>query len=233
MLVLALRAAKYSTWSACDKGFGTMPAKLNRIFAVGQHKAEHHLNSKHERVKIPNNRRLIQKSHMIGWSDAAKSCHALLHHLPGFIVQCIIILIIKETVDIGKRPVNELLFHPFISLRIFSLKAHVDRHRLGNVDTIGIDTVGDGMVDTVLMDTDLNGIPDTIFADTTGDGKMDTIVTSGSAVEDAEAGLATVVATAVAVDAATEMIADQITQDLEAELKAAAKAEKKAAKKAR
>ena len=67
---------------------------------------------------------------MIGWSDAAKSCHALLHHLPGFIVQCIIILIIKETVDIGKRPVNELLFHPFISLRIFPLKAHVDSHRL-------------------------------------------------------------------------------------------------------
>ena len=130
MLVLALRAAKYSTWSACDKSFGTMPAKLNRVFAVGQHKAEHHLNSKHERVKIPNNRRLIQKGYMISWSDAAKCRHALLHHLPGFIVQCIIILIIKETVDIGKRPVDELLFYPFISLRIFPLKAHVDRHRL-------------------------------------------------------------------------------------------------------
>ena len=36
MLVLALRAAKYSAWSACDKSFGAMPAKLNRVFAVGQ-----------------------------------------------------------------------------------------------------------------------------------------------------------------------------------------------------
>ena len=114
MLVLALRAAKYSTWSACDKGFGAVPAKLNRVFAVGQHKAEHHLNSKHERVKIPNDGWLIQKSYMIGWSDAAKRCHALLHHLPGCIVQCIIILIIKETVDIGKRPVNGVYFLFFI-----------------------------------------------------------------------------------------------------------------------
>ena len=52
MLVLALRAAKYSTWSACDKSFGTMPAKLNRIFAVGQHKAEHNLNSKHGQSEV-------------------------------------------------------------------------------------------------------------------------------------------------------------------------------------
>lgn len=43
MLILALWAAKYSTWSACDKSFGTMPAKLNRVFAVCQHKTEHHL----------------------------------------------------------------------------------------------------------------------------------------------------------------------------------------------
>ena len=107
MLILALRAAKHSTWSACDKGFGTMPAKLNRVFAVGQHKAEHHLNAQQQGMKIPNDGRLIQKSYMIGWSDAAKSCHALLHHLPGFIVQCIIIRIIKKTVDIGKRPVME------------------------------------------------------------------------------------------------------------------------------
>lgn len=75
-----------------------MPAKLNRVFAVGQHKAEHHLYAQQQGMKIPNDGRLIQKSYMIGWSDAAKSCHALLHHLTGFIVQCIIILIIKETV---------------------------------------------------------------------------------------------------------------------------------------
>ena len=67
---------------------------------------------------------------MVSRRYAAECRHALLHHLPGFIVQCIIIPIIKETVDTGKRPVNELLFHPFISLRIFPLKAHVDSHRL-------------------------------------------------------------------------------------------------------
>lgn len=86
MLILALRAAKYSTWSACNKGFGAVPAKLNRVFTVGQHKAEHHLNTQQQGMKVPNDGRLIQKSYMIGWSDAAKSCHALLHHLSGFIV---------------------------------------------------------------------------------------------------------------------------------------------------
>lgn len=40
MLIFAQRAAKYSTWSACNKCFGTVLAKLNRVFAVGQHKTE-------------------------------------------------------------------------------------------------------------------------------------------------------------------------------------------------
>ena len=47
----------------------------------------------------------------------------------GFIVQCIIISIIKETADIGKRPVDELLPYLVIPFRIFLLKAHADRHR--------------------------------------------------------------------------------------------------------
>ena len=31
MLVLALRAANYSTWSACDKSFGTMPVSYTHL----------------------------------------------------------------------------------------------------------------------------------------------------------------------------------------------------------
>lgn len=41
------------------------------------------------------------------------------HHLPGFIIQRIIVLVVEETVDVGKRPVDELLLHPVIPLRIF------------------------------------------------------------------------------------------------------------------
>ena len=59
MLILALRAAKYSTWSACDKSFGTMPAKLDRVFAVCQHKTEHHLYAQQQGMKIPNDGRLM------------------------------------------------------------------------------------------------------------------------------------------------------------------------------
>lgn len=59
-LILALRAAKYSAWSVCDKSFGTMPAKLNRVFAVGQHKAEHHLYAQQQGMKISNDGRLIR-----------------------------------------------------------------------------------------------------------------------------------------------------------------------------
>jgi len=60
MLILALRAAKYGAWSACDKGFGTVLAKLNRIFAVGQHETEHHLYAQQQGMKVPDNGRLIQ-----------------------------------------------------------------------------------------------------------------------------------------------------------------------------
>lgn len=47
MLVFTLWAAKYGAQSACDKGFGTMLAEPNQVFAVRQHKAEHHLNPQH------------------------------------------------------------------------------------------------------------------------------------------------------------------------------------------
>ena len=57
MLILALGAAKYSTWSACDKSFGTMSAKLDRVFAVCQHKTEHHLYAQQQGMKIPNDGR--------------------------------------------------------------------------------------------------------------------------------------------------------------------------------
>lgn len=42
MLILTLRAAKHSAWSACKKGFRTMFAKFNWVFAVCHSKCHHH-----------------------------------------------------------------------------------------------------------------------------------------------------------------------------------------------
>lgn len=78
MFILALKAAKSSSRSACDKGLGAMLTEPDRVFAVRQHESEHHLNPKHEGVEIPDNRQLMQKSDMIDWSDTSKSNHAML-----------------------------------------------------------------------------------------------------------------------------------------------------------
>ena len=42
MLILTLRAAKHSAWSACKKGFRTMFATFDRVFAVCHSKCHHH-----------------------------------------------------------------------------------------------------------------------------------------------------------------------------------------------
>ena len=71
MFILALWTAKYGTWSAGDNGFGTVLAKLNRVFTVRQHKAEHYLSGfiVHVPDKPSGHRR--QKSEMV-WNFIGK-----------------------------------------------------------------------------------------------------------------------------------------------------------------
>ncbi len=130
MLVLALRAAKYSAWSACNKGFRTMFAKLNRGFAVCQHKAEHHLNPKHKGVEIPDNRWLVKQCNPVSWCNTAKGCHSFLHQKSLIWCHIIVIFVKNNRSQESERQINKLLFHPFVWLGIFSLKAHIDCHWL-------------------------------------------------------------------------------------------------------
>ena len=95
-----------------------MPAQANRLIAVRQHKAEHHLNTKHQRMEIPHNRRLIQKSDPIGRRNTAKGFHALLHKEPLFGCHGIVVLIEQKRTDKGKGNVNKLLLHPLIAFCI-------------------------------------------------------------------------------------------------------------------
>lgn len=85
MLILTLRAAKHGARPACDKGFRAVPAKADRIFAVDQHKAEHHLHSQKHGMEIPDNGMIIHKSDMIGGYIAAKGRYALLHQPTGIL----------------------------------------------------------------------------------------------------------------------------------------------------
>ena len=130
ILILTLRAAEDRTRSACHKRLRTMSAKAHRLFAVGQHIAEHHLYAEQHRVEIPYNRRLIKQSDMICGSNAAEGCHTLLHHQPCFLVQMVVILIVQHTCGKVKCPIGKLLLHPLIAFGILTLKAHIDRHRL-------------------------------------------------------------------------------------------------------
>lgn len=103
-----------------------MPAQANRLIAIRQHKAEHHLNTKHQRMEIPYNRGLIQKGDPIGRRNTAEGFHALLHKEPLFGCHFVVILIEQERTDEGKSNVNKLLLHPFVAFRIFPLEAHID-----------------------------------------------------------------------------------------------------------
>ena len=59
ILILALRATENRTRSACHKGLQTVLADADRFLCFSQHKAEHHLYSKYQRVEIPYNRQLV------------------------------------------------------------------------------------------------------------------------------------------------------------------------------
>src|SRR5574344_821968 len=97
-------AAKYGARSACNKGFGAMPAKADRIVAVGQHETEHHLYAKQQRMKIPYDCRLVQQGNVVGRRISTKSRHTLLHEPSGIVIQHIVVLLIEETVYLGKSP---------------------------------------------------------------------------------------------------------------------------------
>lgn len=109
IVILALRAAKHSTWSACHKGLQTMFADADGLLSVGQHKAEHHLYSKNQRVKILYDRRLIKQSNMVGLCIAAKGRHSFLHQKPLLQRYTIIIFVEQHRSQIGKSNVSELL----------------------------------------------------------------------------------------------------------------------------
>ena len=129
VFILALRAAEYRTWPVCHKSLLAVPADADRLFAVRQHEAEHHLYSKHKGVEIPNNRRLIEQGDPVGRGNATKGLHTLLHELPLLRGHFVIVLIVQHGSQIGKGQVGKLLLYPFIALRILTLKTHIDRHR--------------------------------------------------------------------------------------------------------
>ena len=107
-----------------------MFAKLNRVFAVCQHKAEHHLNPKHKGVEIPDNRRLVKQCNPVSWCNTAKGCHSFPHQKPLIWCHIIVIFVKNNRSQESERQINKLLFHPFVWLGIFPLKAHIDCHRL-------------------------------------------------------------------------------------------------------
>ena len=55
-----------------------MFAQANGIIFICQHEAEHHLHSKHQGMKIPNDSGLIQEGDSVSRGDAAKGFHTLL-----------------------------------------------------------------------------------------------------------------------------------------------------------
>lgn len=67
---------------------------------------------------------------MISWRIAAKRRHTLLHELTGFMIHGVVILVIKKTAKMGKRPVDKLLLHPIVTLGIFPLETHIHRQWL-------------------------------------------------------------------------------------------------------
>ena len=76
--VLALRAAKKIVGALSFKDLVAVLAKPQRIFLIGQHSAEHHLNHQKQRVEIPDDCRFIAKLDVIRRSVAVKRRHRLL-----------------------------------------------------------------------------------------------------------------------------------------------------------
>ena len=61
-----------------------MLADTDGLLRISEHKAEHHLYSKHKGVEIPYDSRLVEQSDAVGRRNAAKGFHALLHQKPLF-----------------------------------------------------------------------------------------------------------------------------------------------------
>ena len=89
-----------------------MFAKLNRGFAVCQHKAEHHLNPKHKGVEIPDNRWLVKQCNPVSWCNTAKGCHSFLHQKSLIWCHIIVIFVKNNRSQESERQINKLLFHP-------------------------------------------------------------------------------------------------------------------------
>lgn len=126
MLVITLRAAKYSIGPAGYKGLQAMLVQAAGFLRVRQHKTEHHLHAEYQRMKFPYDGRLIQQGDSVSWGIAAQGFHVLLHERTLFRLHFIIIIIENHGGQVTKSQNHKLLLNPLVSLGVLPLKAHVD-----------------------------------------------------------------------------------------------------------
>ena len=126
--IFALRAAKEIVWAFRLKDFVAVLAKPKRVFLIGKHRAEHHLNHKQEGVKIPDNRRLIAQLNVIRRRVAVERGHRLSEKL-----LCVLVvapLVIEQARRENENPIGKLLLQPVAALGISPLKRHIHSGRL-------------------------------------------------------------------------------------------------------
>ena len=118
--VFALRAAKKIVGAFRLKDFVTVLAKPQRIFLIGQHCAEHHLDHQKQRMEIPNDRRLVTQLDVIRRRVAVERGH----RLPKKFLCVLVVasLIIEQARRENEYPVGELLLKPVEAFGISPLK---------------------------------------------------------------------------------------------------------------
>jgi len=128
--VSALCAAEFGIRFLCNEYLVTVLAQFHRVVFICQQEAEHHMNSQHERVKVPYNRRLFIKCNMVCGCIAAEGCHAHLHGITLLYRHPVIVQIIEKRIGHIEGPVLKLVYNPVIGFCILSLEAHLHSHRL-------------------------------------------------------------------------------------------------------
>lgn len=75
-------------------------------------------------MKVPHHSGPISQLNMVFWGNTLECSHACPVNLPGFFFHLIIVFVIEEAAQKGKRPVLEHLHQPIITLCVISHEAH-------------------------------------------------------------------------------------------------------------